>query len=169
MVRVVIITYSCRVTNVISFFRISVYIFKLVIEYNIEWFHIYIALDLTYHFTIFLFIFFVNFSWSGVIGWGIAWYINGFLIPEITVTRGVEYTFSINGGNDPSVPAIYHPFYITNSPRGGYSQLTPAQQQVIKTSNGDLNILYEFLVFPIVFQACSADIPSNKSKVKLET
>ncbi|XP_071827126.1 uncharacterized protein [Apostichopus japonicus] len=66
---------------------------------------------------------------TGVVGWGIAWYINQALIPVITVSRGVQYTFVINGGNDPTVPAIYHPFYITDSPRGGYSQQTPAQQQ----------------------------------------
>ncbi|KAJ8026230.1 Protein Skeletor, isoforms B/C [Holothuria leucospilota] len=67
---------------------------------------------------------------TGVVGWGIAWYINNAIIPEITVSRGVQYVFVVNGGNDPTTPALNHPFYITSSERGGYSQLTEAQQQL---------------------------------------
>ena len=33
-------------------------------------------------------------------GWGIAWYINGLLIPEIYVVRGKTYTFVVEGGDD---------------------------------------------------------------------
>lgn len=74
--------------------------------------------------------------------WGIAWYVNDLLIPEITVERGLTYEFIIEGGNDPSQPARYvskphfiggltnkhlfenryHPFYITDSPEGGLGQ-----------------------------------------------
>lgn len=32
--------------------------------------------------------------------WGIAWYIEDMLIPEITVKRGQTYTFIVEGGND---------------------------------------------------------------------
>jgi len=48
----------------------------------------------------------------GHVGWGISWYINGLLIPEIHVVRGRTYTFVVEGGNNPDIPAKYHPFYI---------------------------------------------------------
>ncbi|XP_055540426.1 protein Skeletor, isoforms B/C isoform X1 [Wyeomyia smithii] len=57
---------------------------------------------------------------TGHVGWGISWYINGLLIPEIYVVRGKTYTFVVEGGHDPDVPAKYHPFYITDDPVGGY-------------------------------------------------
>lgn len=41
----------------------------------------------------------------GTPSWGIAWYINDLLIPEITVVRGRTYTFIVEGGNDPANPA----------------------------------------------------------------
>ena len=46
-----------------------------------------------------------NFLFLGHVGWGIGWYINGLLIPEIYVVRGKTYTFVIEGGNDPDSPA----------------------------------------------------------------
>ncbi|XP_049281488.1 protein Skeletor, isoforms B/C isoform X1 [Anopheles funestus] len=57
---------------------------------------------------------------TGHVGWGISWYINGLLIPEINVVRGKTYTFVVEGGLDPNVPAKYHPFYITDDSVGGY-------------------------------------------------
>ncbi|XP_072014296.1 uncharacterized protein [Amphiura filiformis] len=66
---------------------------------------------------------------TGIAGWGIAWYINDELIPILTLTRGVTYTFQVFGGNDRSFPASYHPFYITNDPVGGYSQALPQERQ----------------------------------------
>lgn len=57
---------------------------------------------------------------TGHVGWGISWYINGLLIPEINVVRGKTYTFVVEGGHDPDTPAKYHPFYITDDPVGGY-------------------------------------------------
>ena len=60
----------------------------------------------------------------GHVGWGIAWYINGLLIPEIHVVRGKTYTFVIEGGQDPDQPAAYHPFYITDDPAGGFEFMT---------------------------------------------
>ncbi|XP_018392554.1 PREDICTED: protein Skeletor, isoforms B/C-like [Cyphomyrmex costatus] len=59
---------------------------------------------------------------TGTPSWGIAWYINDLLIPEITVERGKTYTFIVEGGNDPTNPAKYHPFYITDSSEGGLGQ-----------------------------------------------
>ncbi|XP_058466228.1 protein Skeletor, isoforms B/C [Malaya genurostris] len=57
---------------------------------------------------------------TGHVGWGVSWYINGLLIPEINVVRGKTYTFVTEAGQDPEVPAKYHPFYITDDPVGGY-------------------------------------------------
>ena len=53
-------------------------------------------------------------------GWGISWYINDTLIPNIKVERGYTYTFKSMGGDDVSNPGMYHPFYLTDSKSGGY-------------------------------------------------
>jgi len=65
---------------------------------------------------------------TGNPSWGIAWYINDKLIPEIYVKRGQTYTFSVEGGDKPSNAARYHPLYITDSEAGGYHQKTPEDQ-----------------------------------------
>lgn len=71
------------------------------------------------------------FGWcAGHVGWGISWYINGLLIPEINVVRGRKYTFVVEGGSNPNVPARYHPFYITNDPVGGYFHKTDKEKEV---------------------------------------
>ncbi|CAH2245286.1 jg15674 [Pararge aegeria aegeria] len=82
---------------------------------------------------------------TGHVGWGISWYINGLLIPEVTVVRGKKYTFVVEGGTDPDVPARYHPFYITNDPVGGYYHKSDAEKKGIeiyagvrRTRTGDL-------------------------------
>ncbi|KAK0183368.1 hypothetical protein PV327_001417 [Microctonus hyperodae] len=73
---------------------------------------------------------------TGQPSWGISWYINDMLIPEITVERGQTYTFIVEGGNDPANGAHYHPFYITDSPEGGYGQKTETQQNSEKVFAG---------------------------------
>jgi len=55
-------------------------------------------------------------------GWGIAWYVDGCLIPHLRVRRGRTYTFCVQGGNNSADPSNYHPLYITSSPVGGYFQ-----------------------------------------------
>ncbi|XP_058807358.1 protein Skeletor, isoforms B/C [Phymastichus coffea] len=65
---------------------------------------------------------------TGHVGWGISWYINGLLIPEIHVVRGKKYTFVVEGGDNPEAPALYHPFYITDDPVGGYQHKTPEER-----------------------------------------
>ncbi|KAJ8026045.1 Protein Skeletor, isoforms D/E [Holothuria leucospilota] len=67
---------------------------------------------------------------AGQVGWGLAWYINGNLIPEIHVERGKTYTFYIYGGNDASFLGTYHPFYISDSKDGGYDQKTERDQRL---------------------------------------
>lgn len=69
---------------------------------------------------------------TGHVGWGISWYINGLLIPEIYLVRGQTYTFVVEGGLDPDVPAKYHPFYITDDPVGGYEYKTDEERKVCK-------------------------------------
>lgn len=81
--------------------------------------------------------------------WGIAWYLNDLLIPEVYVERGQTYTFLVEGGNDETQPARYvlnllyliitiefffvyvlryHPFYISDSDEGGYGQKSQQKQ-----------------------------------------
>ncbi|KAI8422931.1 hypothetical protein MSG28_014034 [Choristoneura fumiferana] len=73
---------------------------------------------------------------TGHVGWGISWYINGLLIPEVNVVRGRKYTFVVEGGNDPSQPARYHPFYITDDPVGGYFHKSEQEKQDVKIFAG---------------------------------
>ncbi|KAG5674929.1 hypothetical protein PVAND_004873 [Polypedilum vanderplanki] len=73
---------------------------------------------------------------TGHVGWGIAWYINGLLIPEINVVRGKTYTFVIEGGNNKTNPANYHPFYITDDSVGGYENKNDAEKEQVKIFAG---------------------------------
>ena len=66
----------------------------------------------------------------GRAGWGISWYINGTLIPELVVERGKTYTFIIEGGNDTNDLSNYHPFYISDSIGGGRLQNTEEERAV---------------------------------------
>ncbi|XP_066978046.1 protein Skeletor, isoforms B/C isoform X3 [Macrobrachium rosenbergii] len=68
--------------------------------------------------------------------WGIAWWINDLLIPEIYVERGQTYYFTVNGGDDRLTSARYHPLYITDSPEGGFGQKTAEEQQMEKIFAG---------------------------------
>lgn len=67
---------------------------------------------------------------TGHVGWGISIYINGLLIPEINVVRGKTYTFVVETGDNPDVPAKYHPFYITDDSVGGYEHKTDEERAV---------------------------------------
>ncbi|XP_041786217.1 protein Skeletor, isoforms B/C isoform X1 [Anopheles merus] len=73
---------------------------------------------------------------TGHVGWGISWYINGLLIPEINVVRGKTYTFVVEGGLDPNVPAKYHPFYITDDSVGGYEHQSEEDRKNIRIFAG---------------------------------
>ena len=67
---------------------------------------------------------------TGQAGWGIAWYINGTIVPELVVERGKTYTFLVYGGENPVDDANYHPFYITDSVNGGRLLNTPEERMV---------------------------------------
>ncbi|XP_039275374.1 protein Skeletor, isoforms B/C isoform X3 [Nilaparvata lugens] len=73
---------------------------------------------------------------TGHVGWGISYFINGLLIPEIYVVRGMQYTFITEGGMDPDIPAKYHPFYITDDPVGGYEHKTPEEKAKVRIFAG---------------------------------
>lgn len=73
---------------------------------------------------------------TGHVGWGISWYINGLLIPEINVVRGKTYTFVVEGGNDADTPAKYHPFYITDDSVGGFEHKSEEEREKIKIFAG---------------------------------
>ena len=51
---------------------------------------------------------------------GKVWYINGYMAPELFLQRGTVYTFTVEGGDRPSQPSLYHPLVITNDELGGY-------------------------------------------------
>ena len=67
---------------------------------------------------------------TGQAGWGIAWYINETLVPELVVERGRTYTFLVYGGDNPDDSSNYHPFYITDSVNGGRLLNTPEERMV---------------------------------------
>lgn len=54
--------------------------------------------------------------------------MNDLLATTIEMRRGTTYTFRVSGGNDPESNAEYHPMYLTDSPTGGYVQLTAAER-----------------------------------------
>ncbi|XP_071964714.1 protein Skeletor, isoforms B/C-like isoform X2 [Antedon mediterranea] len=56
---------------------------------------------------------------TGNTEWGFTWYLNEKLAPKLILKRGVEYTFRVFGGDDESLIAQYHPFYITDDITGG--------------------------------------------------
>lgn len=80
---------------------------------------------------------------TGIQGWGIAWWMNDLLIPEIFVVRGQNYTFIVEGGDDPTIPASYHPLYITNNQEGGVGQtptlIESSQHRIFAGLKQDIN------------------------------
>ena len=72
--------------------------------------------------------------YTGQPGWGIAWFINGTIIPELVVERGRTYTFLVYGGDNPADDSNYHPFYITGSINGG-RLLNTAQERAVSAVN----------------------------------
>ncbi|KAF2366388.1 DOMON domain [Trinorchestia longiramus] len=73
---------------------------------------------------------------TGHVGWGIAYYINGLLIPEIHVVRGKSYTFVVESGYDEANPSRSHPLYITDDPEGGYEHMTPQERAKVQVFAG---------------------------------
>ena len=57
--------------------------------------------------------------------------------------RGTTYRFRVHGGNTPEANAEYHPFYITTSPLGGYSQLDGMERKLETTFAGIEDIVLD--------------------------
>ncbi|XP_063984535.1 protein Skeletor, isoforms B/C-like isoform X1 [Diachasmimorpha longicaudata] len=73
---------------------------------------------------------------TGQTSMGLAWYINGQLIPELYLRRGLTYSFRVHGGNNPHSPNLYHPLIITDEPHGGYDRLTDGAQNQVRVLAG---------------------------------
>ncbi|XP_014666234.1 PREDICTED: protein Skeletor, isoforms B/C-like isoform X2 [Priapulus caudatus] len=69
---------------------------------------------------------------TGELSWGIAFYVNGMLIPELVLKRGETYRFRVETGNNPSSPAEYHPVYIADDATGGYAQRSDAERSQLQ-------------------------------------
>ncbi|XP_063612833.1 protein Skeletor, isoforms B/C-like [Penaeus indicus] len=67
---------------------------------------------------------------------GLAWYINGYLIPDIYLKRNTKYRFLVEGGSSPYDPQNYHPMIITDEQHGAYSQLTEEQRKDVTVLAG---------------------------------
>ncbi|KAF5296679.1 hypothetical protein FQR65_LT10220 [Abscondita terminalis] len=66
----------------------------------------------------------------------LAWYINGQLIPEIWVRRGLTYSFKVHGGNNPHSAEFYHPLIITDEQHGGFDRLSDGAQAKVRVLAG---------------------------------
>ncbi|XP_020281603.1 protein Skeletor, isoforms B/C isoform X2 [Pseudomyrmex gracilis] len=67
---------------------------------------------------------------------GLAWYIQGSLIPELYLRRGLTYNFHVHGGNNPHSASLYHPLIITDDSYGGYDTLSDLAQSKIRVLAG---------------------------------
>jgi hypothetical protein len=67
---------------------------------------------------------------------GLAWYINGYLIPELWMRRGLTYAFKVYGGNNPHSAETYHPFIITDESHGGFDRLNEEAQRKVRVLAG---------------------------------
>ena len=78
-------------------------------------------------------------TFAGRQPWGITWWIEGRLIPVLILNRGQTYTFVVEGGNDATVEARYHPLYITDDADGGRAQRSGAARARETVYAGELN------------------------------
>ncbi|XP_067138701.1 protein Skeletor, isoforms B/C-like [Centruroides vittatus] len=100
---------------------------------------------------------------TGNVGWGIAWYVNGILVPELTVERGKTYTFLVEGGYDAQNPSRHHPLYITDDPEGGYEYKSEANKRKVTIFAG-VGINRSGKVVPTATgRLCEWKIPTNRT------
>jgi len=72
----------------------------------------------------------------GMTSTGLAWYINGYLTPELWLRRGLTYAFKVYGGNNPHSADTYHPFIVTDEPHGGFDRLSEDAQKKVRVLAG---------------------------------
>ncbi|XP_066247644.1 protein Skeletor, isoforms B/C isoform X1 [Euwallacea similis] len=84
---------------------------------------------------------------TGIKSYGVCYYINDKLLPELTVERGQTYTFIVETGASSANPPRFHPLYITDSKEGGFDRYINAQsvQREEKTFAG---VAYDIEGFP---------------------
>lgn len=73
---------------------------------------------------------------TGLPSVGLAWYINGYMTPELYLRRGLTYAFRVEGGNDPYSPDYYHPFVITSDATGGFERFSDEQKNEVRILAG---------------------------------
>jgi len=73
---------------------------------------------------------------TGLPSSSLVWFIEGLMVPELYLRRGLTYTFKIEGGNNPRSAEYYHPFIITDEPTGGYDRLDKNQTAKIRVLAG---------------------------------
>ncbi|XP_076165752.1 protein Skeletor, isoforms B/C-like [Ptiloglossa arizonensis] len=73
---------------------------------------------------------------TGQTSTGLAWYIEGQLVPELYLRRGLTYNFRVHGGNNPHSSNLYHPLIITDETHGGYDRLSDAAQSKVRVLAG---------------------------------
>lgn len=66
----------------------------------------------------------------------LAWYMNGALVPELFMRRGLTYAFKVRGGNNPHSTEHYHPLIITDEPIGGFDKLSDSNQKEVRVLAG---------------------------------
>ncbi|XP_019868942.2 protein Skeletor, isoforms B/C [Aethina tumida] len=75
-------------------------------------------------------------SLSGHTSTGLAWYVNGYMAPELWLRRGLTYAFRVFGGNNPHSAEHYHPLIITDEQYGGFDKLSDDLQSKIRVLAG---------------------------------
>jgi hypothetical protein len=73
---------------------------------------------------------------TGLPASNLVWYIEGLMVPDVYLRRGLTYSFEVEGGNNPRSPDNYHPFIITDEPIGGYDRLSEEQRKNVRVLGG---------------------------------
>jgi len=73
---------------------------------------------------------------TGLPSSSMVWFIEGLMVPELYLRRGLTYTFKIEGGGNPRSAEYYHPFIITDEKVGGYDRLSEKQRSKIRVLAG---------------------------------
>merc|ERR1711892_718650 len=73
---------------------------------------------------------------TGLPSSSMVWFIEGFMVPELYLRRGLTYTFKVEGGGNPRSAEFYHPFIMTDEPIGGVARLTKKQTSQIRVLAG---------------------------------
>ncbi|KAK2712802.1 protein Skeletor, isoforms B/C-like [Artemia franciscana] len=78
-------------------------------------------------------------GYSGLTGLpssSLAWYVDGYIVPDLVLKRGLIYQFVVEGGSDPHSATNYHPLVITNEPIGGYETLSESERKKVRVLAG---------------------------------